>query len=480
MTKLHPIAMLIACIFIIEILSAQDSVNRPGTFLLFPTRFLERVDKKSSLIEEKILAKSERVLHQLAKEEKRLRRKVMRKNSVLARQLKDAEGQYKSLQSKLTGKANTIGVDKEYIPWMDTLTTSLRFLQKSTSFNDSKLLQQSMTHIKDMENRFQQAREIQQHLRTRRQYLKEQLSKLNMVKVLQRYNKKVYYYHAQMQEYKQILKQPEKLERKAIDLLSKTKPFQDFMSKYSILGSLFPGPLPISSANWRRGVTIPGLQTTTQVNALIQQTAGGGSNLQALQSNILQAQFELQKIKDGLSSSPFTGGGQGEAELPDFRPNNQRVKSFWNRWELGTNLQSTRSNNWMPTATQIGLSAGYKLNDRSVVGLGMAGSIGWGRDIKNITVSYEGIGARSFLDWKLKGSFWLSAGYEMNYQTRFTRIEQLSSLSAWQQSGLIGISKKYKVSKKIKGSMNLLWDYLSYSQIPRTQAVVFRFGYNIK
>ena len=148
--------------------------------------------------------------------------------------------------------------------------------------------------------------------------------------------------------------------------------------------------------------------------------------------------------------------------------------------ELGTNLQSTRNNAWLPSATQIGLSAGYKLNDRSIIGVGIAGSIGWGKPIKHIAVSYEGVGARSYFDWKLKGKFWLTAGYELNYRSAFNRIEQLQILNNWQQSGLTGISKKYQVSKKLRGSLSLLWDYLSYSQVPRTQPIVFRVGYNLK
>jgi hypothetical protein len=326
-----------------------------------------------------------------------------------------------------------------------------------------------------MQSRFQQAAQIQQYLRNRRQYLTTQFSKLNMAKALMKYNKQVYYYQAQVEEYKSLLKQPDKIERKAIDLLNKTKPFQDFMQKHSILGSLFP--VSNNSFNQVTQAALPGLQTNAQVNSLIQQTVVGSNNsMQVLQQNIQQAQDQLTQFKNKVNEM----GSSSEEGLPNFRPNSQRVKSFWSRWELGTNLQSTRSNNWLPSATQIGVSAGYKLNDRSVIGVGMAGSIGWGKNIRHIAVSYEGVSARSYADWKLKGSFWLSAGYEMNYRTTFTRIEQLQALAAWQQSGLIGISKKYKVSKKLKGSMNLLWDYLSYSQIPRTQPIVFRCGYSIK
>jgi hypothetical protein len=475
MTKLHPIAMLIVSMLIIKVVPAQDSVAGVSKIVSFSTCFLEAVNKKTTRIEEKILASNERALKQLAAAEKRLQKKLSRKDPVLAKQLfPDVWGQYQSLQSKFTNSVHATGVSNEYIPYLDTLNTSLRFLQSNSTIFNSKLVQQSMERIKALENRFQQTHDIQQQLRSRQQYLKDQLRKLNMAKVLKNYDKKMYYYRAQVDEYKSLLKQTDKIERKAIDVLGKTKPFQDFMQKFSVLGSIFPGPLPASPGGG--GVIDPRLQTTAQVNTLIQQTVGGANNLTTIQSNMQQSQSQIQQLKNKINEM----GGSSDKEMPGFRPNNQRVKSFWNRWELGTNLQSTHSNNWLPSATQIGLSAGYKLNDRSVIGVGMAGSIGWGKSIRHVVASYEGVSARSFVDWKLKGSFWVSAGYEMNYQSTFTRVEELRVLHAWQRSGLVGISKKYKISKKLKGSMSLLWDYLSYQQTPQTQPVVFRFGYAIK
>ncbi|MEJ0105008.1 MAG: hypothetical protein WDO19_21745 [Bacteroidota bacterium] len=46
----------------------------------------------------------------------------------------------------------------------------------------------------------------------------------------------------QVAEYKETIKDPKKIERKAIDLLSRTKLFQDFMKKNSMLSSLFRMP----------------------------------------------------------------------------------------------------------------------------------------------------------------------------------------------------------------------------------------------
>ncbi|MBO9205412.1 MULTISPECIES: hypothetical protein [Niastella] len=436
-----------------------------------PTRFIESFEKKASRIENHLINTSERALKQLSKQESRLQKKLRKKDPLLAKQLfGQSVAKYQSLQSDLTNKASKFTGRADYIPFLDTITTAIRFLQHYKALAHNSMIHQSLEQLNSMQHRFEQSKSIQQYLYSRQQYLKERLGKLNMIKELKQYDKKLYYYQAQIAVYKDLLKQPDKLERKVIDLLSKTNPFQDFMARYSILGSLFTG----SSYNTNTPA-LPGLQSSAQVNSLIQQTTGA-NNLQALQSNLQQAEPQIQQLKNKIN---IMGRG-ADGELPNFRPNQQRVKSFWNRWELGTNLQSTPGNAWLPSATQTGLSAGYKLNDRSVIGVGIAGNIGWSKSVRHIVVSYEGLGARSFVDWKLKGSCWLSAGYEMNYRSAFTRIEQLNRLNKWQQSGLVGISKKYQVSKKLKGSLSLLWDYLSYSQLPRTQPLVFRYGYNIK
>jgi hypothetical protein len=170
-----------------------------------------------------------------------------------------------------------------------------------------------------------------------------------------------------------------------------------------------------------------------------------------------------------------------------FRPNNQKTKSFWQRWELGTNLQNQRSNSLLPITSDIGLSAGYKLNDKSIIGIGGSFKLGWGKNIQNIKLSGQGASLRSFIDWKIPspfggagGGFWVSGGYEMNYQSEFGNIAALQQYSSWQQSGLIGLSKTVSLSSKFfkKTKVQLLWDFLSYDVQPRRQPIVFRLGYS--
>ncbi|MGZ8538312.1 MAG: hypothetical protein ACXWV9_08625, partial [Flavisolibacter sp.] len=166
--------------------------------------------------------------------------------------------------------------------------------------------------------------------------------------------------------------------------------------------------------------------------------------------------------------------------ITGFKPNHQKTKTFIQRIEYGVNFQSQKARYYFPVTSDIGLSLGYKLNDRSVIGIGASYKIGWGPGWNQIAITHQGLGIRTYLDWKIKSSFYISGGYEQNYRTPFHTITQLKNYQSWQRSGLIGLSKKYQVSKKLKGDMKILWDFLSYHQLPGSQPFVFRIGYSLK
>ncbi|MEP6595871.1 MAG: hypothetical protein ABJA71_07980, partial [Ginsengibacter sp.] len=191
---------------------------------------------------------------------------------------------------------------------------------------------------------------------------------------------------------------------------------------------------------------------------------------------LAQAHNELDKLKDKINKF---GGGSSDIEMPDFKPNTEKTKTFLQRLEYGANMQFAKSNNLLSSTTNIGLSLGYKLNDKSTTGVGVSYKMGMG-SIRRIVISNEGIGLRSFADYKIRKSLLITGGFEMNYNTRFKKIEQLKRFNDWQSSGLIGLSKKYNVSKKVKGEMRLLYDFLANDHRPVTRPVMFRLGYNFK
>jgi hypothetical protein len=88
------------------------------------------------------------------------------------------------------------------------------------------------------------------------------------------------------------------------------------------------------------------------------------------------------------------------------------------------------------------VTLGYKINDKSAAGIGIAYKVGWGEDIHHISVSNQGIGLRSYFDAQIKGGIWASGGFEYNYMHAFQKWNEIGKVNVWQQSGLIGLTKK--------------------------------------
>ena len=469
----------LVCFIWLPVLSQEipDSIETPK----IPEKYFDAVSKKANTLQQNLDKKSQKVLDRMQKQEAKLQKKLAKIDSLATHNIFSSSAEkYNQLKEKLknTGKLS------QYIPNLDTLATSLKFLDQHPEFlnnvKDAKeKLADASEKLNEFKDKLKNAEDIKQFLKERKQYLKEQLEKFGFAKELKKINKEVYYYSQQIKEYKEVLKDPAKAERKAIELLSKTKLFQDFMKKHSMLASLFR--MPVDDPNDPTYLaSLAGLQTRSQVNALVQNqiAAGGPGAQQQFSQNLQGAQSQLQQIKDKINK---LGGGNSDDIMPEgFKPNDQKTKSIWQRMELGTDFQTQRATDLFPVTSDIGISLGYKLNDKSVIGIGASYKMGWGKGWNSVRISHQGVGIRSFIDWKLKGSFWISGGYEQNFKAEIKSMDQLKDYSAWQQSGLIGVSKivsaKSKMFKKTK--VQLMWDFLSYQQVPRTQPILFRVGYN--
>lgn len=488
--------LLIILIAVLRQVSFSQDTSRFNKLLSLPGKLFSKLDQKTASIENKLDKQTGKYLNKLARQEHKLRKKLWKKDSTLAKQLFDgADEKYAQLKSlnlstpKQSNKSDvTLSLPKGssvYSGHLDSLTTSLKLLQDQNITNQPAL-QKTLDQYKALQLKLNASGQIKNYITQRREFLKEQFKKLGMIKELKKFRKQVYYYQAQVTEYKRAFEDPNKLEEKLLLLAMKLQQFKNFFAKNSLLGSLFA--LPNSNAI-NTTASLAGLQTRAMISqSIISRFGSSASVTQMLQQNVQSAQGQLDQLKSKLSSystgsygngddfsSPEGGGRRGA-----FKPNNQKTKSFFQRLEIGSNVQSQRARYFFPVTSDIGLSLGYKLNDKSILGIGASYKLGWGSNWSNIRLSHQGIGLRSYLDWKIKGSVYLSGGYEQNYRSLIISIGQLKNYSAWQTSGLVGLNKKYSISKKIKGEMKLLWDFLSYQQVPRTQPIIFRVGYSLK
>jgi hypothetical protein len=291
-------------------------------------------------------------------------------------------------------------------------------------------------------------------------------------------SKESYYYFETLRNYKQIFSDPKRAEELALKLVNKIDGFSNFMRKNSMLASLFNLPQTPSEGGGLN--SLAGLQTRAQVNNLIQsQIASGGPNAQqTFQQNMQAAQSQLSELKNKIIKAR---GSSSEDNMPEgFRKNEQRGKPLKKKIELSVNAQSNKGSSVFPVSSDLGLSAGFRPHQNFVAGVGLAGRIGWGRDIRHISLSYSGISARSFAEYKISKGFTAVFAFELNFHPEIRRLELLKDYSGWQQSGLAGIGKIVSVKSKFfkKASVKIMWDYLSYQQRPRQQAIIMRVGYS--
>jgi hypothetical protein len=463
---------------------AQSVDSVTGKVIHFPSKLLSRLHSKSAQLDQQLTQQSEKTLQRMQRREDRLRQKLSRVDSNAARDLfAHSATQYAALEQKIrtdTGSANR-GASGSYLPYADSLHGSLAFLQKNPQLlnsGSSAKVQGAASQFQSLQAKMQDADEVKSFIQQRKQQIGDYITQhANLQSVLGSpyagMNQEVYYYSQQIRQYKDMWSNPDQLEQKALALLNQLPAFQTFMKNNSQLGGLFNLP-----GNYGATTAVSGLQTRDQVAQLVQGqvSAGGAGGADALQSNLQSAESQLDGYKDKLSK---LGSGNGDMDMPDFKPNDQKTKTLWKRLEYGANFQTTHNNYYFPTVTDLGLSLGFKLNNSNVVGVGASYKLGWGNGLGHIALSSQGVGLRSFLQIKIKGSFSATGGFEYNYTTPFTSYQQIKQIQDWTKSGLIGISKTVSMKSPVfkKTSLQLLWDFLSYQQVPKTQPVIFRVGY---
>ncbi len=454
-----------------------------------PKKYFTTVEKKIDKYSSRISGKTEKTLVKLSRWENKIHTLLLKVNPGTASML-FAPGQItfgELLKKYREGKTITEGYKASYNHYLDELTTQLKYIEDKKELLDKKYLQpiaQSKKKINKLQQDIENTEALQQVIKERKkQLMQEAMKYLGKTKYLQKINKESFYFFETAKNFREILSDKKKTEETALTILKKIPAFGKFVRENSMLSSLFGSP--VASGSPSGAASLAGLQTRASVNALIQNqiASGGAMAIQQVQQNVQEAQAELTKLKDKILKA---GGTSSDMEIPDFKIREVKTKTFKQRLEFGTNFQFEKNNSYLPGSATIGLSAGYRLGNKFLVGLGASYRIGLG-SINKIKITHEAVGIRSFVDWKMKKQFYITGGYEMNYNQRFKNLSALSNsfgnagiASPLQRSALIGLSKKISLKTKlIKGTtLQLLYNMLYKTHAVPAKPVVFRVGYN--
>jgi hypothetical protein len=468
---------------------AQDTLDVKAIKQL-PTKYLTQVNNKIDKYQNRITSKTEKTLTKLVKWENKIKHLLQKVDPQTAANL-FGEGNMSfatMLQKVKAGEVVIAHYKANYNAYNDKLNTSIKYLETQKNELSAKTLQplsEVKGKLKQLDSTTAQSEAVSKLIKERKQQLIDASIKYaGSAKFLKKIAAENYYYVETLSNYKEIFTDTKKAEETALNILNRIPAFEKFTSENSMLASLFGKP---SSFRGVGGGGLAGLQTRASVNSLIQnRIAAGGPNAAAqVSANIQAAQAELGKLKDKV----LKAGGISNAELlPESgtkKLNTQKTKTLKQRLEYGTNFNISKPNVVQPNMADMALTVGYKLNDKSVLGVGASYKMGVG-SIRAIKITHEGIGLRSFIDCKLKKNFFLTGGYEMNYNTAFANLATLNNFTVWNSSGLLGLSKKIPLSSSFGGArgglfkqtnLQLLYNLLHQQNTPNTQPLIFRVGY---
>jgi len=483
---LRPLVLILLTAFLLPFLSvAQENPGDTATVFNINNvsdKALGSINSKYTNLTNSIDNQTLKLLGRMKRKEAKLHAKMQLIDSAKAQELfAGSQAKYQQLQTRLQAPVeNSSSKLKQYIPGIDSLQTTMQFLSKNNlSIPADKLAQiQSITaEVQQLQGRLQQANEVQQYIKEREAQLREQLSQYGIRKQLLGINKEVYYYQQRLAEYKNLINDKEKLEQFILNKVRSLPAFQGFWQRNSILAQLFPVP-----QNYGTPAALVGLQSRAQVQNIISQRlpgaftpTAGGSGGNYLQQQLQQAEGQINTLKDKVSQ--LGGAASSDMTMPDFKPNSQKTKSFLQRLQYGFNFQNNPSTAVLPAITDLCLSLGYKLSDKAIIGLGAGYKLGLGKGFSHIAFTSQGAGFRSYIDIKVKGSIWTTGGYEYNYMQQFSKLSDLHNIDVWQKSALLGLTKKYRISKSKEGNIQLLYDFLYKRDVPQGQALKFRVGY---
>ncbi|MBL7732203.1 MAG: hypothetical protein JNM88_13570 [Chitinophagaceae bacterium] len=445
-----------------------------------PSTYLQTISSKADKYYKDVSTRTEKTLTRLAGWESKIKTLLEKVSPETAAKLfaNDRITFGQLLQKYKEGKIEAEKYMSAYNEYRDKLTTSLQYLDEKKNELNEKLL----TPLKDAREKVDKVNgllsntdALEKLIRERKKELMGQAVKyLSNNKYFKKISKESYYYIETLRNYKELFSDPKKAEELAMKLLKKIPAFNSFLERNSFLSSVFGNPGAAGNPNGTVGL----LQSRASVmaSAQTQLRAAGPNPQQAMQQVMQQAQGQLNQLRQQVARF---GNGGSDFDVPDFKPNPQKSKKFLQKIELSANVQSTRHNNAFPLSSDFGFSAGYKPSEKLIIGIGGSYKMGWGTGFNDIRITHQGVGLRSFIDWKIKGGVYLSGGYEQNYFSAIRSIQQLRDFSAWKSSALLGVSKKYNLGKKKKGEMKLLYDFFSHTKIPRTSAVLFRVGFGL-
>ncbi len=464
---------------------SENGITQASLYLENKTEALEKYLKRSDRIQQ-------RLLRRLQQKEKRMLAKLAAKDSTAYNEYQSRSISFDSIAvlSKDTTALARLGNRRNAA--IDSLKGIGQFIQQQSGRLQGAGIPGGQAlagseyagKITELQGKLNAEQQVKDLIRQRTQNL-EQMAKGAGIPGLTGIQKDVYYAQEKMKAWRGLADDPDAVEEKAMEYLQGIEGFESYIgNNKNGLGSR------LSAADLQN----MGYQTKGQVQQKLSEKFGNLQVVQqAMQGQIKDFSNQLGKVTDkvkeagnlaqearqGLQEAKATKDKLKHIEKPAFHKNPERGKPFWQRLETQYNFQTTRASpdGLRPAMVELGAGIAFKHTPKLSYGIGIATSIGLGQDWQNIRLSYEGITARVYAEWKLLYDFSLQAGYERalrpagrayledNRNDPQSAVASGNALKAafggGQEAAYLGIMKRYRISNKWSGTFmagyNFLW-----------------------
>ena len=375
-------------------------------------KYFNSSSKRSDNLNKRIERTNRKYLKKYFKEENKLHKKLCKIDPALADNLFSINNDplfYHQNDKNIIKYLENRSAPTEYFPQHDSLKTALSFLNaknKKLSGIDSLKSSDALLKSLNLDTNLLNSSRLQGYFRERKLNFNESLIKYpelknNYVQI----DKLNFYYHEQISEYKNMFGDLSNIDEKVLKILSGNSEFKKLLANTGQLSAFSAVP-----QDW--GKSIEGLQTIIETKGIMNTSIAdlGSEAKNVVEQNMKPMMTSVEKLKSG-----DYGNISNAADIPSFKPSALKTKPFANRLSSGYNFQLNQSNYGFPATATTGLQVDYKLTSKIKPGIGVSYILGMGSGWDNINFTQQGIGLRSFVDYKISNILYISGGYERNY-----------------------------------------------------------------
>ncbi|WP_421977681.1 hypothetical protein [Roseivirga seohaensis] len=214
-----------------------------------------------------------------------------------------------------------------------------------------------------------------------------------------------------------------------------------------------------------------GFQTNDFVKEQLEAKA---EEIKKIGGETLQEKFDAAQEKLSEAKEKY-GSLESLKDAPKRKPNPYKGDPFLKRIKWGGNFQINKDD---PASVDIAVQASYLLNQRARFGTGVSYRVTVGKNFQQIDFKDQVFGTRTFLDYTIYKSIYLEALMEWT-RARPKETAELPISHIWTRAFMLGAGNRFNITKKLKGTFTVLYNFSYNENSPHPSPWVFRAGFEL-